>query len=278
MSDGNIPLLVVRSSDFKTGQNSIARVWEEAVFHCWTEGCQIRTEYDKPDDPASRDCRLVAEIDDPFKEPRIHRNFPGGLEDLEVYKQEVVNGIHDKWVDTSLTSTKWPYSYHHRGDGYFVDPEGHIINQFLYVVTKLTETPHTRRALISMWDPRFDPLRNDPPCIQYVWVRILEDVLNMDVHIRSNDGYKAAFMNWFALTELQKWIAILVGERLGREIKVGRFVWMADSFHICGSYFDEFKLFLNALETCSFEERTWTTEFAEPIFEEAREKLAKGKK
>jgi len=29
---------------------------------------------------------------------RIHRAFPGGLEDLEIYRQEVVDGVHDHWI------------------------------------------------------------------------------------------------------------------------------------------------------------------------------------
>lgn len=276
--NGNIPLLVVKSSDFRTGRNSIARVWEEAVFYCWTAGCELKTEYDKPGDPSSRDCTMIMEVNDPFAEPRIHRNFPGGLGDLEVYRQEVIDGIHDHWIDISPGSTKWHYSYHERADGHFKRGNGSPVNQFDYVVEKLCEAPHSRRALMSMWDPTFDPLRDDSPCVQYVWFRVLDDVLNMDLHIRSNDAYKAAFMNMFVFTLLQQHIALRIGRELGRKIKVGRCVWVADSFHIYGSYFEEFKLFLNALETRSFEERTWTTEFAEPIFEETREKLAKEKK
>ena len=37
-------------------------------------------------------------VEDPFAEPRIHRAFPGGLEDLEIYRQEVVDGVHDHWI------------------------------------------------------------------------------------------------------------------------------------------------------------------------------------
>lgn len=275
--NGNIPLLVVRSSEFRPGRNSIARVWEEAVFRCWSVGCKLKTEYDKPGDPPSRDCTMIMEVSDPFAEPRIHRNFPGGLEDLEVYRQEVIDGIHDHWIDISPGSTKWHYSYHERANGHFKGGSGSPINQFDYVVEKLCEAPHSRRALVSMWDPTFDPSRDDSPCVQYVWFRVLDDVLNMDLHIRSNDAYKAAFMNMFVFTLLQQYISLRIGRELGHEIKVGRCVWMADSFHIYGSYFEEFKLFLKALETRGFEERTWTTEFAEPIFEEAREKLAKEK-
>jgi thymidylate synthase len=53
---------------------------------------------------------------------------------------------------------------------------------------------------------------------------------------------------------------------------------MVDSYHIYGSYFEEFKGFLNTLKTKSFEERTYSSSFAEPFFEEAREKIKNEKK
>lgn len=103
----------------------------------------------------------------------------------------------------------------------------------------------------------------------------------MNTHWRSRDAYKAAFMNIFALTDLQKEIAETISEKLGKEVKVGRYADIADSYHIYGSYFEQFKGFLDALEKKTFEERTYTTGFAENFFREARIKIesekAKGK-
>ncbi|MBC8421449.1 MAG: hypothetical protein H8E04_01115, partial [Actinobacteria bacterium] len=44
------------------------------------------------------------------------------------------------------------------------------------------------------------------------------------------------------------------------------------------SYFGEFKGFLNTLKTKSFEERTYSSSFAQPFFEEAMEKIDLEKK
>ncbi len=93
--------------------------------------------------------------------------------------------------------------------------------------------------------------------------------------MRSNDAFKAAFMNMFAFIELQKLIADEISKKLGRTIAVGQYTHMADSFHIYGSYFEEFKGFLDTVEKRSFEDRVWTMEFAEPMFAEARIKLGK---
>ncbi|MCK4926373.1 hypothetical protein KAS10_03315, partial [Candidatus Aerophobetes bacterium] len=94
----------------------------------------------------------------------------------------------------------------------------------------------------------------------------------------SNDAFKAAFMNMFAFTELQKMVAEKIGQATGKEIKVGKYVHIADSYHIYGSYYQDFQGFLDTMEKRSFEERTWPTSFAEPFFEEGRKRLEREKR
>jgi thymidylate synthase len=118
----------------------------------------------------------------------------------------------------------------------------------------------------------------DPACLQSIWCRILEEegepALSMNVRFRSNDAYKAAFMNIFALTRLQQRMARRVSEIQGREIKVGRYCHYADSYHIYGSYFREFKgRFLGALEKRTFEQRTIRYEDVREMMEEARPRI-----
>jgi len=268
---GNIPTLYVSG-------RTLPEAWERAVLACWNQGAAIRTEYDKPGDPPSKDCTMIWTVEDPFAEPRIHRAFPGGLEDLEVYRQEVVDGIHDHWI--SPEEGKWTYTYHKRLFSYEI--EGEPIDQIGYLVDKLARTGHSRRAQAITWNPKLDPPTYDPPCLQRVWCRILEDesgaaVLNMNCHWRSRDAYKAAYMNVFALTDLQRKIAARIGEKSSRPVRVGRYADLVDSFHIYGSYFAEFEGFLKMVGKRTFEERTWPSDYAEPMFEEARARLRKEK-
>jgi len=260
----NIPVIAV------SGKN-IPEAWEKAVLAAWEKGITVKTEYDKEGDPPSKDCTMIMEIEAPMSEPRIHRAFPGGLGDLEMYRQEVMDGIHDNRVDPV---DGYHYSYHQR---LFEYPGCNTkVDQMKYIVEKLSAVTYSRRAQAITWNVDLDPPVDDPPCLQRLWCRIAgeeELSLNMNTHWRSRDGYKAAFMNIFALTELQKSIAQRIGEKLGREVKVGRYVDISDSFHIYGSYYEEFKGFLKTVEDRSFEERTWNTEFAEPMFQEARERL-----
>ena len=78
----------------------------------------------------------------------------------------------------------------------------------------------------------------------------------------------------YAFTELQKLSAERLSEKIGRPIQVGQYNHIADSFHIYGSYFEEFEGFLETLERRTFEQRTFTTAQIAPLIEEARAKIA----
>jgi thymidylate synthase len=74
----------------------------------------------------------------------------------------------------------------------------------------------------------------------------------------------------FAFIQLQKRIATQVSDLSGREVRLGRYVHQADSYHIYGSYLKEFEnRFLRDLERRSFEERTFRYEDVRDIMEEA---------
>ena len=255
---------------------TLPAAWEQAVIACWNDGTRIRTEYDRPDDPESRDCSAFIVVDDPTQEPRLHRAFPGGLEELEVYRQEVVYGIHDHWI--APEEGKWSYTYHQRLFAYDLrgaDGAEQRINQFDYIIDKLVSTPHTRRAQAITWKVDVDPTVDDPACLQRMWFRIFDDTLQLNCHMRSNDAFKAAFMNMWAFVDLQRYVAAEVSKRLGREIRIGTYCHMADSFHIYGSYFKEFEGFLKSLEKRSFEQRVWDSsdEYVQSAFASAREQL-----
>ena len=257
---------------FKVEGKTLPEVWEKAVLTCWDGGVAVKTEYDKPGDPPSRDCSMAMVILNPLAEPRIHRAFPGGLEDLETYRLEVVDGIHDSWIDPD--HGKWSYTYHQR---LFAYPYGgEIIDQMDYAVAKLAEAPCTRRAQAITWNVKTDRLVGDPPCLQRLWFRLTEaggaTVLSANAHWRSRDAYKAAFMNLFALTDLVRVVAARLSRKLGKPVAVGRYAEFIDSFHIYGSYFREFEGFLKTVKNRRFEDRVWDSSFAEPFFADARKK------
>jgi thymidylate synthase len=255
------------------GEN-IPRAWENSLLTLHAQGCDIKTQYDKPEDPPSKDATMMIVIHDPLAEPMIHRDFPGGPEDLQEYVMEVCDGIKDHLVrrPDDPEDTRWEYTYHQRLFTY--DPPGMTrTDQIDTLCRKVAETPYTRRAQAITWKVWEDNTCYDPPCLQSIWCRITGDDprLSMNVRFRSNDAYKAAFMNIFALVALQRRIAERVSELMGREVKVGRYCHMADSYHIYGSYFREFEgRFLGAQQKRTFEQRTMKYEDVKEMMEGAR--------
>ena len=243
---------------------SLPLAWEKAVVACWEQGERFPTEYDQPGDPNSRDVTALIHVTDPFGEPSIHRAFPGGLDDLEKYRAEVLYGVHDHWIDPQ--AGKWEYTYHERLFAYEVPGRG-VFDQVAAVAAKLRAVPFTRRAQAVTWQVWNDMNISDPACLQRMWFRIAGGKLHMNIHMRSNDAFKAAFMNMYAFCELQKMVADEVG------VQPGQYMHIADSFHIYGSYFQEFEGFLKTVATRSVEQRVYTRQFAREFFVEGCDAL-----
>jgi thymidylate synthase len=278
MSD--IPVL------FVSGEN-LPEAWEKAVLAVYDNGVEVKTEYDKPSDPPSLDATVMVEVRRPLSEPRVHKNFPGGPTDLEVYRQEVVDGIHDHWI--SAKEGKWTYTYHQRLFAYkpILDvmdpgagPQFPEVDQIGYVIRKLAEVPYSRRAQAITWIPQCDPPTDDPPCLQRVWARMLPAgdgyTLNLNTHWRSRDLYKAWFMNVFAVTDLMGRMAVELSERMGVPVECGRYVDVVDSLHIYGSYRDEhLEAEIEKMRDGDYASRSWDSAMLEPMFEEVRANLAR---
>ena len=274
--DGNIPVICASGA-------SLAEAWENSLVGLVFYGSDIHTEYDKAKEPPSRDCTMQMVVTSPGCEPLIHRGFPGGLEDLEEYRQEILEGVKDHWVRdiTNPEDKRWEYTYHERLFAYKVPGKSSPINQIKEVIDCLSRVPYSRRCQAITWKPWQDIRVDDPACLQSMWFRISQDsegkrYLNMNIRFRSRDAYDAAFMNCFAFIHLQEMIAREVGKVRGEEIRLGRFVDESDSYHIYGRRLEDFRSrFLSQLTTRSFEDRTWTRDFARSFFEEARPAIAK---
>jgi thymidylate synthase len=277
----------------------IARAWENSLVALHRAGCRLDTQYDKPGDPPSRDATMVITVHDPLAEPMIHRDFPGGFEELQEYVMEVCDGIKDHLVrdPADPQDTRWEYTYHQRLFRYEVPTIGPI-DQIEHIAEQLAKAPHTRRAQAITWKVWEDRSCDDPACLQSVWCRITGEelgvgsgerganvpsqpptpnsplLLNMNVRFRSNDAYKAAMMNMFALVQLQQRIAARVAELSGRPIGLGRYCHIADSYHIYGFNLKEFEArFLGAMERRTFEQRTIRYEDVREIMETARPQI-----
>lgn len=281
----NIPVLTVSG-------NSLAETYEKALTVLYHHGTRFKTQYDKPGDPMSLDCTMNMIILEPESDPMIHMAFPGGVEDLKEYVLEL-KGFKDHWVKNinDEKDTRWEYTYHGRLNNYGVWNElqngessevgPFKINQIESVINKLSDQPFTRQAQMITWMPNLDNSCYDPPCLQSLWYRILEDEegiywLNCNIRFRSNDAWGASFMNMFGFIQFNKEIiAAGVAEKTGKTVKLGRLNWQADSYHIYGKDIQTAKERLfDRTEEMAFLERTMP--FNDPFIRDIYDKAELG--
>ena len=276
--------------------NSLARAYERALIALYRGGIRIKTQYDKPGEPESFDATMNITVHEPLSEPMIHKAFPGGIEDLREYVMEL-SGAKDHWMKNmnDPDDTRWEYTYHWRLHDYGTWKEKSIdsgnqvvagpfrINQIDAVIEKLVSEPFTRQAQMITWMPVIDLDCYDPPCLQSIYYRLVEDedgagYLNCNIRFRSNDAWGANFMNMFGFVQFNKEIiAKKIGEKTGKKIGIGRLNWHADSYHLYGKDIDEFKKRLMDRIDEPFENRVY--KFSDPmireIYSEAEEKVRK---
>lgn len=273
----NIPVISIT-------KKTLAEAYEAALVSLYEQGTRFKTQYDQPGDPLSIDASMNITILEPETDPMIHQAFPGGIDELKEYVLEL-KGHKDHWVKNmnDPDDTRWEYTYHGRLAQYgswqekdeFGDSQiiGFTIDQVQGVIDKLVAQPFTRQAQMITWMPNVDLIVYDPPCLQSLWYRILEDEdgslwLNCNIRFRSNDAWGASFMNMFGFIQFNReLIANEVGKQLDKEINMGRLNWQADSYHIYGRDIEKAKTMLfDRIESMTLEERTM--EFNDPFIRE----------
>ncbi|MEJ2616809.1 MAG: thymidylate synthase, partial [Ignavibacteriaceae bacterium] len=255
--------------------NTLAEAYEKALIELYNKGTRFKTQYDKPGDPLSIDSTMNITILEPLADPMIHRAFPGGIENLREYVMELM-GFKDHWIKNinDEKDTRWEYTYHSRlaaygswnelTDGKSGRKRNFSINQIDSVIDKLSRQPYTRQAQMITWMPNLDLDCFDPPCLQSLWYRIIEDDkgtwwLNCNIRFRSNDAWGASFMNMFGFINFNKEvIAEGIRKKTGKKVKLARLNWQADSYHIYGKDIETAKkLLFDRIDSIDFTDRTF---------------------
>ena len=166
-----------------------------------------------------------------------------GLVVLEEYVKEILDGIKDDYIGKG-----WDYTYHQRLFNYN-GCNGKKINQIDAIIDRLNQVSYSNRAQAITWISQIDFNAPGPPCLQRIWCKIIDDkYLEFHTSWRSRDAYNAAFMNMYAMVQLQKYMA----EKL--KVKVGQYVDDSDSYHV---YDRNFRQFDQILQTSSTHKSRW---------------------
>jgi thymidylate synthase len=154
----------------------------------------------------------IIHIEDPFVE-RVSGKYP--------FSEPV---LKEKYATQLLNPDRmdFDYTYGERLNAWGTEQ----LNQIEYVINKLRESPHSRRAVATTWDPRKDTRVDEVPCLNHFVFMSREGLLDLSVMIRSNDMYGAWPANVYALGELLDHVS-------GRtDLKRGTITTMSVNAHI----------------------------------------------
>lgn len=204
---------------------TLATAWQKLVKEVMRDGIIIPTEYG----PKSKDACTVTTITFPYSEPALHPSFPTKEEHLIQYCKQF-----DRDFDWQTQGFK--YTYMDRLTKYpSILEQDDDIDQFAEMRLQLLQKSTTRRAQIITWIPDIDQENDEPPCLQRIWMRKLNDTdVEMHCDWRSRDLFCAWNSNYVAiLYMIKKEILDPLGLRL---VKLVDF---CDSLHIYEANFDE---------------------------------------
>jgi hypothetical protein len=145
------------------------------------------------------------------------------------------------WMMAGDNSTQWisqfnkGFAQYAEGNGLHHGAYGHrwrehfMVDQLLCAVAELRRDPESRRVVLSMWDTDFDlgKSKKDLPCNTHIYLRIVDNKLNMTVCNRSNDLFWGMLgSNIVHMTMLQEVLA----EAL--HIEVGVYRVFTNNLHV----------------------------------------------
>lgn len=212
-------------------KNKAKDLWQEAITLIHSEGENFK-------DNDNRTCQELinltlnltdvenAEIDEPIKTMMNSKKW--------IYpSKEELSGIMFKEYQAPI------YEYTYGGRIFSFNGNIDQINSF--IIPLLKKDKHTRRAILSFYNPTEDskPNNKNTPGIIYIQFRILNEKLNMNCHIRSNDLFFGWPANIYQLHCLMKYIA----QKL--EIENGTITTFSNSAHIFLEDIPEIKEILN---------------------------------
>lgn len=224
-------------------EDLLPKAWELSVKETWEKGVLIDSEWNKK----CKEVTAIIRINKPLAEPRIHLAGIMDFKSLFTYVDEILKGINDWRIGKD-----WHYTYHERLMSYKIN--GKTIDQINYIIEKLKQAPFSRRAIAITWQPDKDEFAESPPCLQLVQCRVIDDKLYMWIVFRSNDAFKAAYYNIFALTTLQK----IIADKLG--VEVGPYTHIALSYHIYETDFKYVQRLVKLISEGKSHLKYWTTD------------------
>jgi thymidylate synthase len=104
-------------------------------------------------------------------------------------------------------------------------------DQIDQVIQKLIREIDAASAVMTLWDVK-DHEKGGSPCLNHIWLRVVDNELSLTATLRSNDMFAAWPANAMGLRALQKHIRDEIAKRSEYDLKMGPLITLSQSAHI----------------------------------------------
>jgi thymidylate synthase len=104
-------------------------------------------------------------------------------------------------------------------------------DQIEQVIQKLIGEIDAASAVMNLWDVK-DHDKGGSPCLNHIWLRVVDNELSLTATLRSNDMFAAWVANAMGLRALQQHIRDEIAKRSKYDLKMGPLMTISQSAHI----------------------------------------------
>ena len=195
---------------------TIAQTWVKIIHRIKTTGTIRPTGYDGQWQEL---IDLMAVVTD--EPPGFYFPEPNYLPCDRAFIEEYVSQI----LDDSSYREGIKYTYGQRLRSWFKR------DQIEQVIQKLIGEIDAASAVMSLWDVR-DHDSGGSPCLNHIWLRVVDNELSLTATFRSNDMFSAWPANAIGLRKLQEHIRDEIAKRSSYDMRLGPLITVSQSAHI----------------------------------------------
>ncbi|MDJ0599612.1 MAG: thymidylate synthase [Crocosphaera sp.] len=141
-------------------------------------------------------------------------------------KREFINDYMEQILDDAPQKEGVKYTYGQRLRSWFGR------DQIQQAIDKLISDKDSSRVVMSLWDVKDYENNDSPPCLNHIWVRIVDNELSLTATFRSNDMFSAWPANAMGLRALQHHIIEQIHQKSHHDFQFGPLIIISQSAHI----------------------------------------------
>jgi thymidylate synthase len=195
---------------------TIAETWVKIIHRIKTTGTLRPTGYDGQWQEL---IDLVAVVTD--EPPDFYFPEPNYLPVDKAFIEEYISQI----LDDAPKREGVKYTYGQRLRSWFGR------DQIEQVINKLINEIDAASAVMNLWDVK-DHEQGGSPCLNHLWLRVVDNELSLTAVLRSNDMFAAWVANAMGLRSLQQHIRDEIATRSAYDLRMGPLITVSQSAHI----------------------------------------------